>query len=415
MYSLYKQATVGNVKSPRPGIWDMLGRAKWDAWAKHKDLDSYEAKWLYVDAMLKVLRKYSDKTVAKDLVQELESFGGDPANLVISRELSQSRSSHSSSSTESEQHTSRLHYQPRPLATGFPSDPDTPHRPEDDPDTNSEGAADDAANEHTAQSLYTRPQSSLSSHRYRTPMAGSMISTQPMALPSTQQPSGFETPSAFAEPRSASHPPAVYPPGFYTEHYAKLVLSSPTYPASSGFRDQPLQVPERPFGSPIRPASRPTLERAIENVQAHLAALNERLESLESMSAHPHRSTVSLPTRSSSPRFRGGLGSPADRGDYEWDLDDLGMWSLILSPVTRVGAALRQLAKFFATSEHSPTLIVVRRLCLDVSFLFCVLWVVRSLWRKTGMRRREVKLALKILGRAIMGKQQERSLVNRGV
>jgi acyl-CoA-binding protein len=54
MYSLYKQATAGNVKSPKPGIWDMLGRAKWEAWAKHKDLDSYEAKWLYVDALLKV-------------------------------------------------------------------------------------------------------------------------------------------------------------------------------------------------------------------------------------------------------------------------------------------------------------------------------------------------------------------------
>lgn len=25
-----------------------------DAWAKHKDLDFYEAKWLYVDALLKV-------------------------------------------------------------------------------------------------------------------------------------------------------------------------------------------------------------------------------------------------------------------------------------------------------------------------------------------------------------------------
>jgi hypothetical protein len=25
-----------------------------DAWAKHKDLESYEAKWLYVDALLKV-------------------------------------------------------------------------------------------------------------------------------------------------------------------------------------------------------------------------------------------------------------------------------------------------------------------------------------------------------------------------
>ena len=25
-----------------------------DAWAKHTDLDSYEAKWLYVDALMKV-------------------------------------------------------------------------------------------------------------------------------------------------------------------------------------------------------------------------------------------------------------------------------------------------------------------------------------------------------------------------
>ena len=64
-------ATVGNVKTQRPGMWDMLGRAKWsvhestkklgvyrallrDAWAQNKDLEQYEAKWLYVDAMLKV-------------------------------------------------------------------------------------------------------------------------------------------------------------------------------------------------------------------------------------------------------------------------------------------------------------------------------------------------------------------------
>jgi len=77
----------------------MLGRAKWyalwfyafrvltlplrrDGWAKHKDLDSYEARWLFVDALLKILRKYSEKTVARDLVRELESYGGDPANLV---------------------------------------------------------------------------------------------------------------------------------------------------------------------------------------------------------------------------------------------------------------------------------------------------------------------------------------------
>ncbi len=33
---------------------------------------------------IQVLRKYSDKTVARDLVGELESYGGDPANLVHS-------------------------------------------------------------------------------------------------------------------------------------------------------------------------------------------------------------------------------------------------------------------------------------------------------------------------------------------
>jgi hypothetical protein len=37
-------------------------------------------------SLFQVLRKYSDKTVARDLIQELESFGGDPANLVMSRE-----------------------------------------------------------------------------------------------------------------------------------------------------------------------------------------------------------------------------------------------------------------------------------------------------------------------------------------
>ena len=32
-----------------------------------------------------MLKKYSDKTVAVDIVQELESYGGDPANIVTSR------------------------------------------------------------------------------------------------------------------------------------------------------------------------------------------------------------------------------------------------------------------------------------------------------------------------------------------
>ena len=40
---------------------------------------SLQTKW-------QVLRKYSDKTVARDLVQELESYG-DPSNVVMSGEF----------------------------------------------------------------------------------------------------------------------------------------------------------------------------------------------------------------------------------------------------------------------------------------------------------------------------------------
>lgn len=33
LYALYKQATVGDVEGKRPGFTDMVGRAKYDAWA----------------------------------------------------------------------------------------------------------------------------------------------------------------------------------------------------------------------------------------------------------------------------------------------------------------------------------------------------------------------------------------------
>lgn len=36
MYALYKQATVGDATGDRPGMLDVRGRAKFDAWAKRK-------------------------------------------------------------------------------------------------------------------------------------------------------------------------------------------------------------------------------------------------------------------------------------------------------------------------------------------------------------------------------------------
>jgi len=48
IYSLFKQGTVGDVNTERPGMLDFTGKAKWDAWSKLKGLSQEEAKEKYV-------------------------------------------------------------------------------------------------------------------------------------------------------------------------------------------------------------------------------------------------------------------------------------------------------------------------------------------------------------------------------
>jgi len=49
IYSLYKQATDGDVEGKRPGFSDLVGRAKFDAWAAVKGKSKDEAMQEYVD------------------------------------------------------------------------------------------------------------------------------------------------------------------------------------------------------------------------------------------------------------------------------------------------------------------------------------------------------------------------------
>jgi acyl-CoA-binding protein len=49
LYALYKQATAGDVEGKRPGFTDMVGRAKFDAWATLKGTNDKEAMQQYVD------------------------------------------------------------------------------------------------------------------------------------------------------------------------------------------------------------------------------------------------------------------------------------------------------------------------------------------------------------------------------
>lgn len=48
LYSLYKQGTVGDVEGKRPGMLDLKGRAKYDAWAGRKGLTKDAAMQQYI-------------------------------------------------------------------------------------------------------------------------------------------------------------------------------------------------------------------------------------------------------------------------------------------------------------------------------------------------------------------------------
>lgn len=84
LYGLYKQATEGDVQTRRPGMFDMLGRAKWDAWARQRGFSSQDAKQLYIESMLNILRRFEDRPLAISLMSELEAYSGDVAEQVMS-------------------------------------------------------------------------------------------------------------------------------------------------------------------------------------------------------------------------------------------------------------------------------------------------------------------------------------------
>ena len=56
LYALYKQATSGDASGGRPGMLDVRGRAKYDAWAKRKGMTKDAAMQTYIDLVGKHVR-----------------------------------------------------------------------------------------------------------------------------------------------------------------------------------------------------------------------------------------------------------------------------------------------------------------------------------------------------------------------
>lgn len=56
LYALFKQSTEGDVKGSRPGMLDIRGRAKFDAWTKKKGVSSETAMKDYIALVSKLTK-----------------------------------------------------------------------------------------------------------------------------------------------------------------------------------------------------------------------------------------------------------------------------------------------------------------------------------------------------------------------
>ncbi|XP_011757976.1 acyl-CoA-binding protein isoform X1 [Macaca nemestrina] len=58
IYGRYKQATVGDINTERPGMLDFTGKAKWDAWNELKGTTKEDAMKAYIDKVEELKKKY---------------------------------------------------------------------------------------------------------------------------------------------------------------------------------------------------------------------------------------------------------------------------------------------------------------------------------------------------------------------
>jgi len=57
LYALYKQGSGGDVSGSRPGMLDLKGRAKYDAWTKKKGMSKDAAMTAYVTLVEQLLAR----------------------------------------------------------------------------------------------------------------------------------------------------------------------------------------------------------------------------------------------------------------------------------------------------------------------------------------------------------------------
>ncbi|XP_020810173.1 acyl-CoA-binding domain-containing protein 5 [Drosophila serrata] len=111
-YGLFKQATEGACLQRKPGFWDIVGKAKWDAWNDNRHMTKEQAMQRYVESLQEIIETMSFTENVQNFVGSLDSLGNinlDELELVSPgmRELAESHpNSPFHSRTNSPQHGS---------------------------------------------------------------------------------------------------------------------------------------------------------------------------------------------------------------------------------------------------------------------------------------------------------------------
>ncbi|KAG7209701.1 hypothetical protein KM043_011340 [Ampulex compressa] len=73
-YSYYKQATEGPCQLPKPGFWDLVKRAKWDAWTRLGNMSCTEAMNNYVEELKRIVETMSYTDNVATFLNSLDTF-----------------------------------------------------------------------------------------------------------------------------------------------------------------------------------------------------------------------------------------------------------------------------------------------------------------------------------------------------
>ncbi|XP_054847659.1 acyl-CoA-binding domain-containing protein 7 [Eublepharis macularius] len=60
LYGLYKQSTVGDINIECPGMLDLKGKAKWEAWNLKKGMSKDDAMKAYISKANELIQKYGN-------------------------------------------------------------------------------------------------------------------------------------------------------------------------------------------------------------------------------------------------------------------------------------------------------------------------------------------------------------------